>query len=66
MSPEKTTLMNIEKSIMSMAASKSKGWNKNMEMEKGDANQAIVVFFFWGGVELQYILCFCLIVSESW
>ena len=39
---------------MSMAASKSKGWNKNMEMEKGDANQAMVVFFFWGGVvELQ-------------
>ena len=52
MSPEKTTLMNIEKSIMSMAASKSKGWNKNIEMEKGvDANQAMVVFFifFWGG-----------------
>lgn len=41
--------MNIEKSIMSMAASKSKGWNKNMEMEKGDANQAMVVFFFGGG-----------------
>jgi len=50
--------MNIEKSIMSMAASKSKGWNKNIKnMEKGDAHQAMVLlFFFWGGVvELQYI-----------